>query len=281
MTRPKNDSGQNCFASEQRPLFSLCSFLSTCPCLFLVETSVGTVVCTSARSPTVFRPVSRFAAIDARVRIHITRAKTFRMMTFSFTLALALSKRVHFHSVGICCVLRVVSRGSKIVCGVTPLQQRVSKRGAVGVCTQMQIVSEVRRGHVHHHRVLHCVCERGAGDAFKFSDVQLPSSQVWFESSWVFAPGFCWCNDLLHGGELSVLRVRRISAVYETPCHCSVGFFHRADNGFHAALRDQSQRVVDLSTAIRVLVSRELSPPATRSDSSRSHTCPASVAKMD
>ena len=63
-----------------------------------------------------------------------------------------------------------------------------------------------------------------------------------------------WCHDLLHQGELAVLRVRRISAVYETPYLCSVGFFHGTDKSFHAALRDQSQRVVDLSAAIRVLV---------------------------
>ena len=83
--------------------------------------------------------------------------------------------------------------------------------------------------------------------------VQLPESQALFEASWVFA-GFSSCQDLLHQGKLTVLSVTRTSAVYETPCLCSVGFFHRADKGFHAALRDQSQRVVNLSTAIRALV---------------------------
>ena len=61
----------------------------------------------------------------------------------SFRLALGtclLSERVHFHSVGVTRVLRAFSRGSKIACGVTPWQRRVSKRGAVG---QMHVVSEV------------------------------------------------------------------------------------------------------------------------------------------
>ena len=54
-------------------------------------------------------------------------------------------------------------------------------------------------------------------------------------------------------------RVSRVSVhtVYETPCLCSVGFFHRADKG--SALRDQRrQRVVDLRAALRAIFSESL-----------------------
>ena len=69
--------------------------------------------------------------------------------------------RVHFRAVGVARILRVFSpQAPKIAFGIAPLQQRVSKRGAVGGCTKMHVGFGVGRGHVHHHCVLDGVCER-------------------------------------------------------------------------------------------------------------------------
>ena len=68
-------------------------------------------------------------------------------------------------------------------------------------------------------------------------------------------PPFRGYDDLSHQGVLAVLRVKCILAVCETPRLFYVGFLHRADKGSHAALLDQSQRLVDLCAALRGIVS--------------------------
>ena len=136
MALPKSDSGQNCCSSAQRPLFSLCSFPFHLALAFaFVETAVGAVICISTRFPPVFRPMSRCATVVTCVCVHIPRAREIQQLTFSFARTLALSERVHFHAVGVARIVRVISRGSQIAFGTAPLQQRVSKRGAVGECT--------------------------------------------------------------------------------------------------------------------------------------------------
>ena len=100
-----------------------------------VVTTVGAVVRSSAWRSAVFRPMSRYATIETRVCIHVTTI-ALRLLTLSFALALSLSERVYLHPVVVVRILRVFSRGSKIACGITTLQQRVAKRCSVCIRTR-------------------------------------------------------------------------------------------------------------------------------------------------
>ena len=68
---------------------------------------------------------------------------------------------------------------------------------------------------------------------------------------WTFAEGLGirlrhlrprWHHDLLRQSILTILCVWSVSALYQTSCFCSVGFFNSSD----ISIRDQSQRVIHL-----------------------------------
>ena len=101
----------------------------------------------STRIPSIFRPLSGFATILARVDVcragvgRAGRAISSLVLVFNFALSLTFLERVT----------------SKVSTGVTPLQQGYAKSCAVGIGTQLQTVSKKNRGQIHHHCVLDCV----------------------------------------------------------------------------------------------------------------------------
>ena len=65
-------------------------------------------------------------------------------------------------------------------------------------------------------------------------------------------PEFRRHHDLLQQSVLTILCVWSVSAVYQTPCLCSVGFLNRSDMGSDTAFRCQSQRVIHLYAALHM-----------------------------
>ena len=65
-------------------------------------------------------------------------------------------------------------------------------------------------------------------------------------------------HDLLHQSVLSILSVWSISAVYQTPCLCSIGFSNRSDKSSDTAFRDESQRVIHLYAALQMCIAERL-----------------------
>ena len=126
--------------------------------------------------------MSRFATVLTRVDVcgarvgRAGRAISLLVVVFAFALLLAFLERVDLHPVIIC--TRSIGRiRSKVSGRVIQLHQSCSKCGTVGVCTQMQTVHGENRCHIHHHCVLHCICQRSFRSASPFSDIQLPGSQ--------------------------------------------------------------------------------------------------------
>ena len=54
------------------------------------------------------------------------------------------------------------------------------------------------------------------------------------------------------------IKAWNISAVYQTPCLCSVGFFNRSDKSSDTAFRDQNQRVIHLYAALQMCIAERL-----------------------
>ena len=71
--------------------------------------------------------------------------------------------------------------------------------------------------------------------------------------------GFARIMINLHQSVLSILSVWSISAVYQTPCLCSVGFLNRSDKISDIAFRDQGQRIVHLYAALQVCIAPAIS----------------------
>ena len=63
---------------------------------------------------------------------------------------------------------------------------------------------------------------------------------------------FAGIYDLLHQCILTILCVWSVSAVYQTPCISSVGFFNGSDRGSNTLFRDQSQRAINLYAAFQM-----------------------------
>ena len=68
-------------------------------------------------------------------------------------------------------------------------------------------------------------------------------------------PEFRKDHDPLHQCVRTILCVARVSAMYETPCLCSVGLFNRSDKDSDTSFRDQSQRVLHLYAALQMCFS--------------------------
>ena len=66
------------------------------------------------------------------------------------------------------------------------------------------------------------------------------------------APEFRRHHDLLHQRLQSILRAWRTSAVYQTPCLSSVGFFNRSVKSSDTAFRDQGQCATHLHATLQV-----------------------------
>ena len=167
---------------------------------------------------------------------------------------------VKLHPV-IICTRRSISRWCgrirpKVSRGVTPLQQGCAKSCAVGNCTQLQAASKKDRGHIHHHCVLDCMCQRSSRSTFPLFDVKLPGSQTWFKTFRVITPRFRRRHDLLHQGILSILSVWRVSTLYWSPCLSSVGFLHGSDQGSYTAFRYQGQRMIHLHATLQVSIAQ-------------------------
>ena len=69
-------------------------------------------------------------------------------------------------------------------------------------------------------------------------------------------PWFRRHHDLLHQGILSILSVWRVFTVYQSPCLCSVGFFHGSDQGSYTASRYQGQCIIHLHATLQVCFSQ-------------------------
>ena len=79
--------------------------------------------------------------------------------------------------------------------------------------------------------VFNCICQHPAPQALK------PASQpsAWSHQSFASIMIFCIKSVLF------IPSIWSISAVYQTSCHCSVGFFNRSDKSSDTAFRYQGQ----------------------------------------
>ena len=96
-----------------------------------------------------------------------------------------------------------------------------------------------------------CICKSCSCSTFPFSDVQVPISQAWLEAFIVVTPRLHWHHDRLHQGVLTILCIWCVSAVYKTPCFCSIGFFNGTDKGSQTPFIDQSLRAVHMYAAFQ------------------------------
>ena len=117
---------------------------------------------------------------------------------------------------------------------------------------QLQTVSKKNRGHIHHHCVLDCICQRSSRSTFPLSDVQLQDLSPDSKPSVWTHQGFNRHHDLLHQGILSILSVWRVSTVYLSPCLSSVCFLHGSDHGSYTPFRYQSQCTIHLHATLQV-----------------------------
>ena len=83
------------------------------------------------------------------------------------------------------------------------------------------------------------------------------SSQALKPDSKPVTPEFRKHHDLLHQSELSILCVWRISAVYQAPCLCVVGFLNGSDKSSDTAFRYQGQRLVHQCAAREVCIAQQ------------------------
>ena len=82
-------------------------------------------------------------------------------------------------------------------------------------------------------------------------------------------------HDLQHQSVLTTLCVWSVSAVYRTPCLCSVGFCNRSDTVSDTSFRGQSQRVLHLSAAFQMCFTERFHFCQGNRIFVRLHTCPS------
>ena len=111
-------------------------------------------------------------------------------------------------------------------------------------CARLHVTPKKIPFHIYHHPV-------------PFSDIQLWGSQAIFETFSVVTREFRKHHDLQHQSVLSILNVWSIFVVYQTRCHCPVGFFNRSEKS-DTAFRNQSQRIIHLYATRKKCIAERL-----------------------